>query len=402
MSAVAYASRLARLPVLAPDGGRVGAVADLVIGGPAGDEAPPVYGLVATVPGRRIFISAGRIAGIDAEGVHLRSGSLNLRRFAKRPSETLVIAELLDHAVGEDGERCNDVGIGPSPRRAGAWEVTTVDLLAATRGARLGRRRGRRRTAGPGVLRPLLGEHDPHHRLRDMQPADAAKRFAVLGTAQRAAAAQALDDEQLADLIEELPPAAQAQLLTDLGVERSTDVLEAMEPDDAADVLGDLEPDERTALLAEMSDGNAARLRRLLVYDDDTVGGLMNPEPVACTPDTTVAEALARLRDPDVIPAMAAQVFVVEPPAETPTGAYLGTSGIQRLLREPPARRLRGCLDPVPEPLDPADTVDDVAQHLAAYNLVAAPAVDGQRRLVGAVTVDDVLDHILPDDWRQR
>lgn len=398
-SDVVYASRLARLSVLSPDGGGVGIVGDVVIGPPLPGANPPVYGLMVTVPGRHIFLGAGRIAGIDSEGVHLRSGALNLRRFARRPNETLVLADLIDRRVPGDGEaRVNDVGIGHSGRRATAWEVTSVDVLT---GGRLGRR-GRHHRSEPGVLRPLLADHDSHHQLREMHPADAAELLVTLTVAQRRAAALALDDEQLADLIQELPHDSQARLLIDLGVERASDVLEVMEPDDAADVLGDLEPAGRASLLGAMDSDDAELLRRLLVYGEDTAGGLMHPEPIACSPDTTVAEALARLRNPDIVPAMAAQVFVVEPPAQTPTGSYLGVCGIQHLLREPPARRLRSCIDPGPEPLEPTLPVARVAQHLAAYNLVAAPAVDDDGRLIGVVTVDDVLDHVLPDDWRRR
>lgn len=401
MSQVAYASRLARLPVLAPDGGTVGVIADIVVGAPVGSGPPPVYGLVATVPGRRIFVAAGRVADIDAEGVRLRSGALNLRRFTKRPSETLVLAELIDQPI-DDGRHINDLGIGRSPRRATTWEVTTVDLVIGSARGRFARRHRQHQTAGPEALRPLLGETNRHHQLRDMHPADAAERLVTLQQTQRVAVAQSLDDEQLADLIEELPHEVKAELLTALGVERGTDVLEAMEPDDAADILGDLEPDGRATLLAAMEGDNAAMLRRLLVYGDDTAGGLMNPEPIACTPDTTVAEALARLRDPDIVPAMATQVYVVEAPTQTPTGEYRGTCGIQRLLREPPGRRMRSCVDQAPEPLEPSQSVDEVARHLAVYNLIVAPTVDDQGRLLGAVTVDDVLDHILPDGWRQR
>lgn len=399
MAAAVYASRLVRLPVRAPDGGSVGIVRDLVIGPPAAGARPPVYGLVVTVPGRQIFLGAGRIAEIDIDGVRLRSGALNLRHFVQRRSETLVLGDLLDHVVPGDGEsRINDLAIERSPRRPTAWEVAAVDVVT---GARLGRR-GRHHTAEPAVLRPLLADRDGHQQLRDLHPADAAERLAVLSAAQQRAAALALDDEQLADLLEELPHETQRRLLIDLGLERGSDVLEAMEPDDAADVLADLGPEGRARLLGGMVPDEAAVLRRLLGYGEDTAGGLMHPEPIACTPDTTVAEALARLRDPDVTRTMAAQVFVVEPPAQTPTGTYLGTCGVQRLLREPPSRRLRSCVDPAPDPLDARDPVDAVARHLATYDLVAAPTVDDRGRLVGVVTVDDVLDHILPEDWRHR
>ena len=403
MSDIMYASRIARLPVLAPDGGTVGLVDDVVIGPPGADHGPVVYGFVVNVPGRAIFLGSGRVAAIDAEGVHLGSGALNLRRFAPRPTETLVLAGLIDRPVADGAdERINDIGIALSRRRATGWDVVAVDLIAGRARRRPARRRGRRRTVDWKVLRTLLAERDDFEHLRDLHPADAAAEIMSLPRGQRAAVARALDDEQLADLMEELTPDVQVDLLSGLGVERAADVLEAMDPDDAADVLADLAPPGQTELLDAMEQQDAAMMRRLLAYGEDTAGGLMNPEPIVLTGQTTVAEALARLRDPDLSPAMAAQAFVVRPPAQTPTGAYQGQCGVQRLLREPPGRRLRECLDLAPEPLPPDASSATVAQHVAAYNLVAVPICDHDDHLLGVVTVDDVLDHLLPEGWRRR
>ena len=151
-----------------------------------------------------------------------------------------------------------------------------------------------------------------------------------------------------------------------------------------------------------MEDEDADPLRRLLRYEGDTAGGLMTPEPMMVTPETTVAEVLARARQPEVPMALAAQVFVVEPPTQTPTGRYLGWVSFQRLLREPPGNAVGGCIegDPVVVEPDLSDVV--VARRLAAYDAIALPVCDGAGRLVGAVTVDDVLDRVLPEDWRER
>ena len=119
------------------------------------------------------------------------------------------------------------------------------------------------------------------------------------------------------------------------------------------------------------------------------------------SPDATVAEALARVRDPDVSPALAAQVYVCRPPTETPTGKFIGIAHIQRLLREPPSALVSGIVDTQIDPLNPDCPLPEVTAHLATYNLVAIPVVDDADHLIGAVTVDDVLDHLLPDDWRE-
>ena len=128
----------------------------------------------------------------------------------------------------------------------------------------------------------------------------------------------------------------------------------------------------------------------------------MNPDPLILGPTATVAEALAHIRDPDLPAAEAAHVFVCEAPFETPTGLYLGPVGYQRLLREPPSTQLRQCLDEQPEGVGVHLATAEIARRLAAYDVVAVPVVDEQGRLLGAVSVDDVLDHLLPDGWRRR
>jgi Mg/Co/Ni transporter MgtE len=150
-----------------------------------------------------------------------------------------------------------------------------------------------------------------------------------------------------------------------------------------------------------MEPDEAEDVRRLLLYDEYTAGGMMTTEPVVLPPDATVAEALARVRNPDLSPALAAQVYVCRPPLDTPTGRFIGTAHIQRLLREPPSSLVSAVADTDLEPLLPTATLPEVTTYLATYNLVALPVVDEHDHLLGTVTVDDVLDHLLPDDWRE-
>jgi Mg/Co/Ni transporter MgtE len=173
-----------------------------------------------------------------------------------------------------------------------------------------------------------------------------------------------------------------------------------MDDDDAADLLGELPKADQQRLLELMEPDEAAPVRRLLTYADYTAGGLMTSEPIILLPDATVAEALALIRNPDVTPALAAQVFVVRPPQATPTGRFIGTAHIQRLLREPPSALVSGIIEKDTDSLGPHTAIAEITRHLATYNLVAAPVLDDAGRLLGAVSVDDVLDHLLPEDWR--
>ena len=184
-------------------------------------------------------------------------------------------------------------------------------------------------------------------------------------------------------------------------MERLVGVLEEMEYDDLADLLAEMPGEQRTQVLEAMDDEDADVMRRLLAYSEGTAGSLLTPEIVILGPTATVAEALAEIRDPEWLSSIAAQVFVVQPPFKPPTGQYLGVVHFQRLLREPPSMELGRCLSA--EPTIPPDMADrEVAERLASYNLLSIGVCDDAGSLLGAITVDDVLDRTLPTGWRQR
>jgi Mg/Co/Ni transporter MgtE len=237
--------------------------------------------------------------------------------------------------------------------------------------------------------------------LRDMHPSDVASIIRALPLAHRRQLASMLDDERLADLLEELPEAEQLGLIEELDTDRLVAVLAEMEYDDLADLLAEMPGEQRTRILDAMEPDDAEVMRQLLSYPEGTAGGMMTPEIIIMGPTATVAEALAELRDPDWLVSIAAQVFVCQPPFKPPTGTYLGVVHFQRLLRESPAMELGQCLEV--EPSIPPELNDrEVAERIASYNLLAVPVCDEAGRLLGAITVDDVLDRVLPVGWRQQ
>ncbi|MCB0873412.1 MAG: magnesium transporter [Thermoleophilia bacterium] len=398
-----FVSRLAGMAVRDPSGERLGRVTDAVAG-PALPEAP-VLGLVVRVRRRPIFVPASRLETIDRSGVQLRSARITLQRFQRRAGEVLVLGELLDRVgtVAPSGERVrvNDVGILPS--EDGGWRLAAVDVTPA--GAGLFSRE--HRTIPWDALTGLgFAASDTLARatsLSKRRPVEIAAAVLSMAPDDAAAVVGALDHDVAADALEELPEHVQARLIRDLGWERGGHILDAMDPDDAADLLGEVADSERAALLQAMEPEEAEPVRRLLVYEADTAGGLMNPEPVVLAPNATVAEALARLRNRDVPRSLATQAYVVRPPTDTPTGSLIGTVHIQRLLREPPSSLAAASIvADQPDALSPSASLRAVAEHLAAEDLVAAPVCDRNGRLLGAVGVDDVLDALLDGPYRRR
>ncbi|GAA1771278.1 magnesium transporter MgtE N-terminal domain-containing protein [Luedemannella helvata] len=403
-----YVARLAGLAVFDPNGDQVGRVRDAVARVRDGGLPPRVVGLVAEMPlRRRIFLPIGRITSVDAESVVLSTGTLNLRRFEKRPGELLILEDLLDRRVTITGTGASatvvDVAM-ETTGRLGDWVLTRVAVREYT--GRLSRR-GHLHQLEWAEVAGLVGEAESQGTasllavLDNMRPADMANVLQDLSDERRVEVATALDDERLADVLEELPEHDQVEIIGALSPERAADVLEEMDPDDAADLLAELPKPDQEALLDLMEPDESAPVRALLDYVPGTAGSIMNSEPVVLTPDATVAEALARVREPQLSPALAAMVYVARAPMATPTGRYLGVVHFQRLLREPPAAMLGGIVDNGVDPLATGTRLNEITRRMATYNLVAMPVV-ADDRLVGAVTVDDVLDQLLPRDWRDR
>lgn len=406
-----YVARLANTPVFDPIGDAVGRVRDVVVLMRRA-AAPMAVGLVVEVPGRRrVFMPLTRVTSI-APGAVICTGVVNLRRFQARASETLAIAELFERSVKlkEDKTTAYIEDIAIERDRTKTWHVTKLYVRKAERrkGVLGFSRRGESVVVDVDQVTGLA-QRDKNQgaalviqQFVDHKPADLAAALMEMSPSRSAEIAAALDDERLADVLEELPEAEQIALLGTLQSDRAADVLEAMDPDDAADLLGDLPASTAQELLDLMEPDDAKQVRQLMSWADDSAGGLMTTEPILVGPETSVATCLALVRREELAPALASMVFVVRPPLETPTGRYIGLVHIQRLLREAPHEPIGNYVDPAINPVEPTDHLSEVARRMAAYDLLALPVVDADNHLLGAISIDDVLDHLLPSDWREH
>ncbi|MWC00403.1 magnesium transporter MgtE N-terminal domain-containing protein [Agromyces seonyuensis] len=403
-----FVARLNGSPVFDPAGDRVGKVRDVLVVYRK-SEAPRVVGLIVEIPGRkRVFMSIGKVTAIEG-GQVITTGLVNMRRFEQRGGEVLVIAEMLGRQVdfndGSGRATIEDVAI--EEEDDGDWEVTQLFVRRQkSGGSPFGRGQTSYVTWREVSEASKPGEGQSAEQLiatySELKPADLANTLLELPEQRRQDVVEELPDERLADVLEEMPEHEQIEILQKLDDDRAADVLDHMQPDDAADLIAQLPEDRGEHLLELMEPDEADDVRFLLSYGPDTAGGLMTNEPVILSPDATVAEGLAHIRKHDLPPALGAAVCVALPPLEAPTGRFLGVVHFQRMLRYPPQERLGALIDQGLEPVRADTSAAEVSRILASYDLVSVPVVDEANRLVGVVTIDDVLDYLLPDDWRSH
>jgi flagellar motility protein MotE (MotC chaperone) len=400
-----FLARLAGTAVFDPNGDPVGKVRDAVATLRSNNQSPRILGLVVEVPlRRRVFVPITRVTSIESGAVVI-TGLLNMRRFETRAGEMLVLGDLLDRTISlvETGENVLVEDMGMEQNRTGDWLITRVHIMRKGRGLR---RKGATSTV---AWEEVIGfaQHESNQgvsnllsTLSNLRAADLAAVIQDLAPKRRVEVARALDDERLADVLEEMDESERVALLAELEGERAADVLEEMDPDDAADLLREIGEERAQELIELMDPEDAEDVLRLMTYEDYSAGGMMTTEPIVMSADYTVADALAAVRQSEISPALASQVFIARQPLETPTGRFIGMVHYQRLLREPPSTLLGSIVDTNTQGVNPDASLHAVSSYLASYNLLSLPVIDANDRLLGAVTVDDVLDHLLPTNWR--
>lgn len=400
-----FLARLAGTAVFDPNGDPVGKVRDAVATLRTNNLPPRVLGLVVEVPlRRRVFVPITRVTSIESGAVVI-TGLLNMRRYETRPGEVLILGDMLDRSITHvaSGERVIVEDMGMEQNRTGDWLINRVHIMRPGRGLR---RKGATSTVaweeviGFAHTEQNQGVTNLLSTLANLRAADLATVLQDLPAKRRVEIAGALDDERLADVLEEMDEDDRVALLEALEGERAADVLGEMDPDDAADLLREMGQERAEALLELMEPEDAEDVLRLMNYEDYSAGGMMTTEPIVMSADYSVADALAAVRQKEISPALASQIYICRQPLETPTGRFIGTVHYQRLLREPPSILLGSIVDTDSKGVKPDATLHEVSSHLASYNMLSLPVIDANERLLGAITVDDVLDHLLPDNWR--
>jgi CBS domain-containing protein len=390
------------------DGERLGRVDDLIVRlGGAG--YPPITGFLVAVAGRQSYLPAEMVSALEPDAVTLRKAKLDLRRFERRPEEVLLKKDVLDRQlINVDGARlvrANEIELA---RLEGWWRVVGVDtgprgavrrLLPATLGRRI--------VAGEFLdwasIEPFVGHvpslklRTPHPKLARLHPAQIADlvEAASHGEGQEIIEAVESDRELEADVFEELDPHHQIEFLASRSDSEVAEVLQRMAADDAADLVAEL-PERREGIVELLPATQRRRVRALAGYDPATAGGLMSPEFICLDRHATAEEALARVRSSPAAPELLTTVFVMDAQRRLE-----GSVTLAELLRARADVMLSELRDPLVH-LVPDMEFEEVARVMADFNLLAAPVIDDRGQLIGVVTVDDVLEVILPKSWRRR
>ena len=408
---ILHLSSVVGRPLRDADGERLGKVEDLIVRlGGAG--YPPITGFLVTVARRTSFVGADRVSDIGPSGVVLRKAKLDLRHFERRPEEVLLKRDVLDRQLinvkGARLVRANEIELA---LLGGAWRVVGVDT-----GARGGLRRLLPKQLGAhiatgefldwAIVEPFVGHvptvrlRIPHPKLAKLHPAQIADLVEAASRREGEEIIQAVgdDDRELeADVFEELDDQHQREFLEDRPDAQIAEIVSRMAPDDAADVVGELDEDRREPVLTLLPVSHRVKVRALLGYDPAEAGGLMSPDFVLLKSATAAGDALEAVRESDIAAELLTTVFVSA--ADT---SLEGSIPVAALLRADPGRRLDSLVKHEVPCLRVDASFEEVARLMADYNLTSIPVVDEHERMVGVVTVDDVLEAMLPRGWRRR
>jgi CBS domain-containing protein len=390
-------------------GGKLGRVDDLVVR--LGESGyPPVTGVLARVASRDVFISGDAVAEIEHDRVVLATDRLDLRPFERRPQEVLLRKDVLDRQlIDVDGARLRRANDLELTRLDGWWRVVGVDvgprgILRRVVPRRIAPRIGQGQVLDWAEVEPFTGHvptvrlRMPHPKLTRLHPAELADLVEAAGHAEGEEILAAVhDDPELeADLFEELEAGHQREFLEERSNEEIASVLARMETDDAVDLLSELDEERRDAVVVLLPDVQRRRVETLLGYAPATAGGLMSPDFVCVYSQATAREALERVRQSRSAAETLEMVFVMNTAKRVHGGIALAD-----LVRADPDDVL-GDVAPLPRTVALGAELEEVARLMTDYDLTIVGVVDSEQRLQGVVTVDDVLELVLPRGWRRR
>jgi CBS domain-containing protein/sporulation protein YlmC with PRC-barrel domain len=411
-------STLRRCQVLDAEGRPLGQLKDLVL--LPLETLPPVTKLVVLTEDREEVVLPWEVVARverDPAALHLTQNGGALHPVQPRPEEMELGKSLLDRKVVDTKRRkvirVNDLELQEAQGRLRLVAVEgglrsllrylgselVAERIAGLFGVSLGRERIPWEVVEPvETERAKAGKATAYAKLAKLHPADIADIIEELNPGERTAVLTAMDDETAAEILTETEPEVQASTVQMMESEQAADILEQMEPDEAADILSELPEAKAQELLETMEEEEAQEVVELLQHEEDTAGGLMTTGAFSLPPDLTAAEAINRLRSAEGAEAETIHYVYLTDSGER----LLGVLSLRELILADPATPLDQIMERQVISVRPETGLREVAEAFTKYNLVALPVLDEGGELKGIITVDDVLDQILPMIWKQR
>ncbi len=409
MTEILHLSTFLRRPIYDTDGDRIGRVQDL--DARLGDDPhPPIVGAVIRIEGRDLFVPIRKIGGLAEGRMTFEGRRVDLRRFERRPGELLLAEDLLArHLINLVRGRlisANEIEIAEID---GRWEVVGVDpgrrpLLRRLLGPKIGSHVRAESIVDFASIEPFVGHvptarlRIPYRKLAKLHPAQIADLVeqASHEEGEEIIEAVGLDRELEADVFEELDTTHQLEFLESRSDAEAARLLARMEPDNAADLISEIEQERRLPVLEALPAEQQAKVRQLLSYNADTAGGLMNPDFVSVPVTATVADALEAIRTSSVPAESLQAVFILDE-----SGQPVGAASIAPLVRARPGEPALSVARTQMAHVHPHWDVLRVSRKMSDFNLTVLPVLDDEHtKMIGVVTVDDLLEELLPQGWR--
>lgn len=401
-------SELLRTPVVSRSGEAVGKVNDVIVRLRGADSYPLVTGLVVGVGGRQVFVSMDNVKSLSTERVELTKNKVDLRAFGRRDGEYLLEADILDHRFIDvpNAELVHAYDIELDATKDG-WILSSLDTRKPTRLFGLIKSSGGHASRDWRAFEPLIG-HDKsmlvrrvQGRVQTMKAADIADLLEDANDAEEDEILQRVrgNPELEADVFEELDPEKASQLFDDMSDADVAAVLARMRADDAADAVSDLRQSRRRKVLDLLPGGQRTKVITLMGFNRDSAGGLMNIDVVTCPLESAADQALAIIAGARTLqPEALLKMHVLNADDQ-----LVGVVSVIRLLQAVPATApVTDLMDTDPVRVAPDADLTDVALLMSDFNLATVPVVDDADRLLGVVTYDDILEALIPEDWRRR
>jgi hypothetical protein len=369
-----------------------------------------VTGVVVRIARRQLFVPIARIPDLQPGRVQFVGDTVSLKRFERRPGEVLLSKDLrARHLINLQGARlirANEIELA---RVDGRWEVVAVDPSPRVALRRLlPRRLGQRIPAGKVVdwasIEPFVAHvptarlRIPYRKLARLHPAQIADLVEAASHEEGEEIIEAVgqDRELEADVFEELDAEHQIEFVRSRTDAEAARLLATMAPDDAADLIVELDQDHRLPVLQLLPLAQQRKIRTLLNYNPETAGGLMSPDFLCLAESTPVSNVLEAVRSSKAPPEALAVVF-----ARDDDGTVTGSASVVRLIQALPTATLGSVVRPNPAHVHPDWDLHAVTRKMTDFNLTVAPVMDEEHRMVGVITVDDVLEMLLPTGWRR-